>query len=183
MDDTTMLAELWSRQQITDVIRRRARAADRFDVDLARTCYHPGATEDHGGFHGPVEGYLAWSPISGDDHRAAMWHFVSPPLIDLDGDVATSETYVLAVETVQRDGEHLDASVGGRYLDRFERREERWGIVHRQLVLDWSRVEPATGRYWDVMGLDVDRLPFGAAGDADPLRAFLHHHGTATPRS
>ena len=180
MDDASILDELWSRQQITDVIRRRARAADRFDVDLARTCYHEGATEDHGGFLGPVEEYLAWSPISGDEERAAMWHCVAAPLIDLDGDVAISETYVYVVETVERDGEHIDASVGGRYLDRFERREGRWAIVHRQLVLDWSRCEPATARYWDVMGLDVDRIPFGAAGGNDPLAAFVRQHGTTT---
>ena len=36
--DDRALAELLAKQQILEVIHRRARAADRRDVELARTC-------------------------------------------------------------------------------------------------------------------------------------------------
>jgi hypothetical protein len=167
--DEQALRDLLAKQEILEVIHRRARAADRRDVELARTCYHDDAVEDHGGFVGPVDEYLRWSPISGDDRRKAMWHLVSNTLIEVDGDEATAESYVLAVELVDDEGRKRDMSVGGRYLDRFACRDGRWAIVYRQLVLDWSRVEEATPRYWDEMGLDLDRLPFGSAGGEDPV--------------
>lgn len=173
-DDDRRIQQLLDKQEILEVIYRRARAADRKDVELARSCYHDGATEDHGGFVGPVDDYLRWSPISaGGDPRNVMWHFVSNTLIELDGDTARVESLVHAVETVTRDGEEIDCSVGGRYLDRFERRDGRWAIAHRQLVFDWSRVETPTRRYWDALELDLEQLPFGRADEHDPLYALL----------
>ncbi len=162
----------WSRfakLEIAEVIRRRASAADRRDVELARTCYHPGATEDHGGFVGPVDDYLAWSPISDEGPRTGMWHCVSTPLIEVDGTEASAETYVFTVETVGETGPigRADMQVGGRYLDHFEHRDGRWAIAARQLVWDWTRAEPGTAPYWEIMGLPADKLPMGHGGPAD----------------
>lgn len=173
--DEQAVGDLLAKQEIQEVIHRRARAADRRDVELARTCYHDDATEDHGGYVGPVDEYLKWSPISGDDRRKVMFHMVGNTLIEVSGDEATAETYVLAVELVEEDGVTNDMSVGGRYLDRFARRDGRWAIVHRQLVLEWSRVEPETPRYWDVLGLDTEAIPFGVAGKDDPVYQLSPH--------
>ena len=41
------VSTLLAKQEITEVLYRRARAGDRRDVDLALRCYHPGATEEH----------------------------------------------------------------------------------------------------------------------------------------
>ena len=46
------MAALIAKQQITEVLYRRARAGDRRDVELALSCYHDGATEEHEGFTG-----------------------------------------------------------------------------------------------------------------------------------
>lgn len=173
--DDARIQALLDKQEIQEVIHRRARAADRKDLTLARSCFHDGGTEDHGGFVGDVDEYLKWSPISdrsGDPHRV-MWHFVSNILIDLDGDTARVESMVLATETIERDGAKHDTSVGGRYLDRFERRDGRWAIVERRLVFDWSRVEPPTVRYWDFLGIDPATLPMGRFDGEDPLWQLL----------
>lgn len=36
-----------------------------------------------------------------------------------------------------------DVFVGGRYIDKFERRDGEWKIAKRQGVHDWFRFEPA----------------------------------------
>ena len=46
------VAALIAKQEITEVLYRRARAGDRRDVELALSCYHEGATEEHEGFTG-----------------------------------------------------------------------------------------------------------------------------------
>jgi len=168
-----------SKLEIQEVIFLRARAADRRDVELARRCYHPGATEDHEGFKGTAEAFLAQSQIQDTAKVPVMSHAVSNILIELHGDVAAVESYVTVHAEIV--GERvLDVTVVGRYLDRFAYRDGRWAIEHRQLVFDTSRVEAASPRYWEAFGLDPDTLHFGAVGSDDPLHALLR---SVSPRS
>ena len=164
--------ELHSKQEILEVIYRRARAADRRDIELARSCYHPDATEDHEGFQGSAEEFLRQSQISDSSAVKVMYHFVGNVLIELRDDVALVESYV-TVQAVVELTETRDVSIAARYLDRFTWRDGRWAIQHRQLVFETSRVEPAAPRYWDVMGIDVETLPFGTDGPDDPLYTLL----------
>ena len=64
----------------------------------------------------------------------------------------------------------IDAVVGGRYVDKFERRDGRWAITHRDVIFDWSRQEPETEKFWD----KHPALPFlyGRRGADDPLYAY-----------
>ena len=55
---------------------------------------------------------------------------------DLDGDVAHTETYYMFVG-MNREGEPLVMS-GGRYIDRFEKRDGRWAVAARLCVRDWA---------------------------------------------
>ena len=34
-----------------------------------------------------------------------------------------------------------------RYIDRFEKRGGEWRIAHRQVVYDWSKIEPIAAEY------------------------------------
>ena len=165
-------SDLTDKQDILEVIYNRARAADRRDIELARSCYHPGATEDHEGFQGSAEEFLAQSQISDDSTVKTMYHSVANVLIELDGDEARSEAYVTATAVVELDTV-LDVTIGCRYLDRFTFRDGRWALQHRQLVFDWSRVEEATKRYWDLVGLDTESLPMGVPGPEDPLYRLI----------
>jgi hypothetical protein len=63
-----------------------------------------------------------------------------------------------------------DATIGGRYLDTFERRDGRWGIVHRDVIFDWSRVEPETEKFWEKH--PAKPFLFGKRGEDDPLYAY-----------
>jgi hypothetical protein len=66
----------------------------------------------------------------------AHTHFITNIRIDIDGDVAHSECYVLFVQR-RRDTGALDLG-GGRYIDRLERRADAWRIAARELVIDWA---------------------------------------------
>lgn len=57
--DYSRVDALVAKQEIYEVLARFLRAADRGDVEDARRCYLPGATEDHGGvFTGTADDYI-----------------------------------------------------------------------------------------------------------------------------
>jgi hypothetical protein len=168
--------QLLAKEEIRDVIYRRARAADRKNVELARSCYHPDATEDHGGFRGLAEDFLAESPISWgpDAPIKLMWHTVSNVLIEFQAkEAAKVETYNFTAITAKLAEVDYQMLVGGRYLDDFKRIDGVWGISARTLVFDWSKVDLASVPYWIVMKKDIAKLPFGSPDGADPLYLFL----------
>lgn len=178
-ETVAQLEELVAKQAITEVLYRRARAGDRRDVDLALTCYHEGATEDHEGFAGTVADFLKDVSIISPNSKApvrSLWHFISNVLIELRGEEADVESYHIAL--VERDaGDGVTQSfIGGRYLDVFAFKAGKWAIQHRDVVFDWSRVESPTPAYWDVAGLDVSKILRGTFGPGDPLYSHL---GTA----
>ena len=180
----TLIAELHAKQQITEVLYRRARAGVRRDVELALSCYHDGATELHEGFDGTAADFIRDRSMISPDSKAPvtfLWHFISNVLIDLHGDQADVESYHLALVGRRTDAEGATHStIGGRYLDRFAHRDGRWAITERAVVFDWSRVDPETTTYWDLVGLDESTLLRGHFGPGDPLDAFL---GTAAHRT
>jgi 3-phenylpropionate/cinnamic acid dioxygenase small subunit len=165
------LADLLAKQEITEVLYRRARAGDRRDHALALACYHEGATEEHEGFTGPAADFVlehsAYAPGK-IPPTSSMVHLISNVLIDLDGDEAAVESYHLCFMT----GAETDTTIAGRYLDRFGRRNGRWAITHRQVVFDWSRTEPGVERFWDRYP-DQSRIAFGRLGPEDPLYGFV----------
>lgn len=179
--DTALLAELLAKQAITEVLYRRARAGDRRDHALALTCYHPGATEDHEGFTGTAEEFLlersAYAPGKTPPGETLM-HLIANVLIELDGDEAFVESYHLCLASGGAPDALQDTMIGGRYLDRFARRDGRWAITHRTVAFDWSRVEPATTRFWDRYP-DQSAIPFGRMDGTDPL--YRHVSRTAAP--
>jgi hypothetical protein len=134
---------LLDRQEIADVVLRYCRGIDRLDLELVRSCYHPDATDEHGTFTGTRDEYVEW--VAGIVTRfTGTMHVVANQLIDVDGDVATSETYGVAYHW----GEPLDDArrnftTGFRYVDRFERRDGTWRIARRVAAREWTHVVPA----------------------------------------
>lgn len=166
------LQQLLDKQAIAEILYRRARAGDRGDAELAHSCYHPGATERHGEFDGLASEFIdvvsftrpkPGSPIKG------MMHMITNILCEFSSaDRAFVESYHVAW-CQMTDG--TDAEIGGRYLDRFERREGRWGIVHRDVIFDWSRMEPETAKFWERH--PAKPFLFGKRGAEDPLYSYV----------
>jgi len=175
-DDRAAVAELLAKQQITELLYRRARAGDRRDVGLALSCYHPGATENHEGFAGSAAEFIRQVSMISPNSTApvtGLWHFISNVLIDLHGEAADVESYHIALVIRHENGVETQSRIGGRYLDRMECREGRWGIVHRDVVFDWSRVDESGMPYWELVGLDESKLLRGKFGPDDPLYSHL----------
>ena len=130
------LQELLDRQAIHDVMMRYARGVDRSDLAMVESCYHPGATDDHGSFKGTVEEFMLWLPEQLEAFDSLM-HFIGNMLIELDGDAAHVETYCVSYHRLK--GQDVDTLFGLRYVDRFEKRNDEWRIATRRIVAEWNR--------------------------------------------
>jgi len=146
--DDARLRELCDLREIERVILCLARATDRRDSEAILACYHEGAFDDHGAFRGSAADFAAWVPKTLAIFEATQ-HFLSPPRIELEGDVARCETYCTAHHLFPRDdpGGARDAIMGLRYVDRFERRDGAWRIARRTCVWDYTYLVPA-GERW-----------------------------------
>jgi SnoaL-like domain len=137
------LQTLLDKQDIQECVLKASRAMDRHDAELWAEAWHPDGTDDHGGWIGPASEFIHKSLLNVPRWRK-HYHNLLNQSIDLDRDVATVETYYLAV-LLHRDDDESDFSVG-RYLDRVERRDAAWRIAHRLTVLDWTGTLPGPQR-------------------------------------
>jgi SnoaL-like domain len=60
-------------------------------------------------------------------------------LIDLKGTAALVETHLTSYHRIDMGAQARDLVIGGRYLDRMEKRGSEWRIVHRIMIYDWLR--------------------------------------------
>jgi hypothetical protein len=129
-----------AKQAITEALHRYCHGLDRFDRGQAMI-WHPGGTADYGAdiFQGTGDGFLDWVwPVHETFERTS--HQVTNILVTVDGDRATSETYV----TVCLRNADVDLVNRGRYSDTWSRRDGRWGIDARTYTDDIAQVVPRT---------------------------------------
>lgn len=166
------VCELQDRQAIHDCLMTYSRAVDRLDRELLLSIYHPDAIDDHGVFVGRADEFADWAIQMHTKTHLSHQHCVLNYTIDLDGETAHTETYYMFVG-MNREGEPLAMS-GGRYIDRFEKRDGRWGIAARVCVRDWAPL-PEIPRSLDasamtvVKGLDARTVELMRSG-AQPAR-------------
>ncbi len=160
----TMLA----RQDIHDVLSRYARGVDRADEALLRSCYHDGAIEEHANaYSGPADAYIG-DAVKRIRKMGVMAHYLCNTHIDLDGDVAYVETYVLTFARFDNAGARVDTLTGGRLCDRFEKRDGEWRIAHRKMTFDWNRdMEEAEGWCLGMFKPDDPRMVMGRKDEQD----------------
>jgi SnoaL-like domain len=131
--------ELRDERDIREVLTRYCRAIDRCDLELLKSVYWPEATDDHVIFVGNAFEFADFViPMLKQQVECTM-HMISNVWMKLDGDTACAETYVNAYHRMQSNGDKLEVVVGGRYLDRLERRHGEWRIAGRKFVVDWEQ--------------------------------------------
>ncbi len=157
------LRALIDRQKIYEVMTRYCRGVDRGDVALIRSVYHEDATDDHGMFKGLGIDFAQWIVDWERENIKQCQHVIGNFSCDLHGDMALTETYCISFSETMS-GEHV--TVYNRYIDRLERRDGEWKIADRRVVLDLTRVEPATGAFGDVPGWD---FTWGRRDRDDPV--------------
>jgi hypothetical protein len=132
-----MVQQLQDRQDITDCLHRYTRGVDRVDEELIRSAYHCDAIDFHGPVNGTVDDFLAWwLPFQPD--REVSQHYVSNIAIDLDGDTAHVEAYFVFRHKLKSDPTMTIS--GGRYVDRYEKRDIGWRIAVRVVISEWAYV-------------------------------------------
>ena len=128
------IEEISDRIQIDDLLTRYTVAIDTKDWELLDTCFIPDAQVDYttsGGIKGAypeVRGWLekALAPFP------VTQHFISNTVVDLDGDQATSRTYVYnPMCTEKAGGGHHIFNVGAYYADKLVHTDDGWRIAER----------------------------------------------------
>jgi SnoaL-like domain len=122
---------------------RYCRGIDRMDWDLVRSCYHPDAIDDHGGYVGGVEGFIEYCK-AGTPNFVSTTHMTGNQLVEVNGDKAWAEHYARAYHRVAAgpDGQARELVCNARYVDSYERRNGEWRISKRVVVVDSDRVDP-----------------------------------------
>jgi hypothetical protein len=134
------------RQAIYDVIVRYCRGVDRSDPDLILTAFHDDAIDNHFGVVLPFReaiGTLKAARSGGRSppSKTTSMHNICNVLIEVDGDIARCESYVIVIVRIAQDGGDIDWMHAGRYVDRFERRNGEWRIAYRTVVYDLERFD------------------------------------------
>lgn len=133
---------------IQQILYRYCRGVDRGDRALLASVYHDDAIDAHGAWTGLGRDFADYLVPAMDAVPVVGQHHITNMLIDLDGDSANVESAFLALHPESREnGQPGHIFVGGRYLDRFERRAGQWKIASRTVVIDVSQVLEA-GRDW-----------------------------------
>lgn len=171
MPDPAKLQELIDREEIRSLIHAYCNAADRHDHAKMRSLYHEDAIDEHGHMSkGPAMDFIDKLP----EIQAPMeilHHNVTTINLALDGDRAEGEVYLIALHRVKGPDGPFDVLVGGRYFDRYERRDGRWKFAHRAIVADWANVHSPS-----IVDLDhpfLEGAHIGKPGPADPSYAFF----------
>ena len=124
------------REKIRECLARLARGEDRRDAEAIRACCWPDSTSDYGVFFGNFDEYLAWV-VPGSPAIPVTQHVLAQSVIDLKGDAALAETQVVSYHRMNMGQEERDVVIGGRYLDRLEKRGGEWRIAKRTMLYDW----------------------------------------------
>lgn len=165
------LQEMLDEHALTKLVHAYCRAVDRGDIDSLRDLYHHDAVDAHGAFStGSVEGFFEQLTAS-RPYLRAMQHHITTVNFAVEGNSAEGEIYNIAVHTLAGKGRDIDLVIGGRYLDKYDKRDGTWKLLERTIVTDWARVS-------DPSAMDMshpitkDTLK-GALDEADPSYQFF----------
>lgn len=129
------LQYLEDRTAILDCVMNQARGHDRHDAELMGSVYFEDGIDEHGPTVKTGPEYGAWAngvhEMVFEDHL----HNVTTHTCEINGDEAHAESYVMGA--MRAKGGKIVSLMGGRYLDRLERRDGEWKIALRRCTIEW----------------------------------------------
>ena len=161
-------SETADRLAILEILALHSRGLDRCDGTTLSDCYWPEAEVDYGSYKGPAQPFAQLVTQVLAEQYELTRHGLGNSLIELSGDSARCETCVSAGHLLQGGAE--DLHFYGRYLDQLEKRGSQWKILHRQVVMDWSKRLPVVDERSSEAFADLAK---GGHAPADPLYPFL----------
>jgi len=175
----TVLQEMIDEFQLRRLVHAYCRAVDRGDMQQLRDLYDHDATDAHGGFSGGSADLFIEQITAARPYIRSMQHNITTVNFAIAGDAAEGEIYTIAVHTLVGAGRDVDVVVGGRYLDKYEKRSNTWKFIERTIVADWARVD-------DPSSMDLshpitrDSLR-GTLDSSDPSYQFFSLLNNTTP--
>jgi hypothetical protein len=171
------LQQLLDKQACAEVMMTYCRAIDHLDEALLRSVFHPDSYHRHG-FDGPSSDPSRPSTAAkpGDFVAFALGvlsthtrthHQLGNIFIEVedDGVTAYTEAYFTACHRMRAKGDpkaaanaydtEMDFWVGGRYMDRMEKRDSTWKIAYRVGITDWMRTDPPTSQGYFATASDL----------------------------
>jgi hypothetical protein len=134
MELEAQLLKLLDKEAIREATLRYSRGIDRHDDEIMAQAYHPDAVDDHGAYIGEAVGLIKSAGELHSREFTVHHHYLLNQTIELDGDTAHGETYYI---TALRRKSGPIVLGGGRYIDRFERRDGQWAVAERACVFEW----------------------------------------------
>jgi hypothetical protein len=132
---------LMDRTDILDCISRHARGCDRHDIDLISSAYHADGVDEHGHAVNRGPEYGEWANETHAETSRVHTHNITTHTCDIDGDTAHAESYAIVV-LISPDSRSAQF-ITGRYIDRLERRNDRWRIAVRRSTVEGMFVADA----------------------------------------
>jgi hypothetical protein len=135
------LRRLEDKEVIRELLAAIARGTDRYDPALLASAIHEDAAIDMGGGRTMTGAAFAAALRPPAEPRPGRMHLVSNERIEIDGDIARSETYIISCQDVLAGGVRKTRVRAGRYLDRWRRGDGGWKLAARTLIDEWSRID------------------------------------------
>ena len=129
------IAALADRLAIVQVLTLYSRGIDRCDLDALTATFWPDASAQYGAEPQNAHAWAAATLAALKGMRRTA-HALSNMLITLDGDTAQAETYCTAYHEIEGPEGPIEMVVGGRYLDRLEKRDGDWRRLPTDLTLN-----------------------------------------------
>lgn len=136
-------ARLADESAIRQILALHCRGVDRADEAALKACYWAEATVAYGSQPAPAHEFCT-GLVKAITAFAQTHHQIGNVLIAFDqaepSTTARVETYLTAYHYREQAGAADSELVYlGRYLDRFEKRGDKWKISHRMPVMSWSQ--------------------------------------------
>jgi hypothetical protein len=131
--------ELADREAIKDVIYLYCRGMDRCDATLFRDVFWSDARIKADRYEGPPDEFIKVAIPTLRSAFVMSWHHIGNIVLRINGDKAAAEAYFHSCQCLSADGAPRDVIISGRYLDRFERRNDEWRISEKIVTVDWYR--------------------------------------------
>jgi hypothetical protein len=131
--------ELADREAIKDVIYLYCRGMDRCDEKLFRDVFWSDARIKADRYEGPPDEFIKVAIPTLRSVFTMSWHHIGNIVLRIDGDKAAAEAYFHSCQCMTVDGVRKDTVISGRYLDKFERRNDEWRISEKVVTVDWYR--------------------------------------------
>ncbi|MEO6093688.1 MAG: nuclear transport factor 2 family protein [Novosphingobium sp.] len=178
-DRDNQLDELLARQEILARLTAFSRGMDRFDREAYMSAFHPDAETAAGPFVGSAADCWDWAVPMHEAYQSATQHSLLNLTIEFDGDIAHSECYYMFVAKNRDDTLVL---AGGRYIDRFEKRDGAWKIALRTNAIEWACQPPAIPLpFADVSGVTDNGAPARDRSDPSYRRPLTNLRPPSNP--